>query len=32
MEKVEKVLSQAKSGKTTEHSKVVERFRKRWSK
>ena len=32
MEKVEKGLAQAKSGKTTEHSKVIERFRKRWAK
>lgn len=32
MEKVEKGLAQAKSGKTIEHSKVIERFRKRWAK
>ena len=32
MEKVEKGLAQAKSGKTTEHSKIIERFRKKWSK
>lgn len=32
MEKVEKGLVQAKAGSTTEHRKVTERFRKKWSK
>lgn len=32
IEKVEHGIAQAKSGKTTEHHKVVESFRKKWSK
>ena len=32
IEKVEHGIAQAKNGKTTEHNKVVESFRKKWSK
>ena len=32
IDKVEHGIVQAKSGKTTLHDKVVERFRKKWSK
>ena len=32
IEKVENGIAQVKSGKIIEHSKVVERFRKKWSK
>jgi hypothetical protein len=32
MEKVEKGLAQMHAGKVSAHSKVTERFRKRWAK
>ena len=32
MEKIEKGLAQTKTGKTTEHSKVTDRFRKKWAR
>jgi len=32
MEKVEKGLAQMHAGKVSAHSKVIERFRKRWAK
>lgn len=32
IEKIENGIAQAKNGKTIDHSKVVERFRKRWLK